>query len=310
MNQQGFTLIELLVVIAIIAILASVSVPALQNAQAKAKQNKMMQQAIGIGKALRAYSLDFDGAYPTGEDANEAYAQLFPELGKENVFFVQGSAWHGTGRFKTGPDEQWGEDDDGSGGAGEALEPGENHWAFNNLADAEASAGLAMIADGFTSQVGTYAREKTELGGIWRGRGAIVVFCDNSGKVVKLDSNLKYINKKAKGAIPVKFQLIDADGYLVTNQDITAPPVINVIFNGVVYGDGTNDEEVLEPVGKSNEDNVAAYNSENGFWEYRVATKQFSASGTYSVIVRSGDMNEYTIGTTGGQCNQIFTRQP
>lgn len=196
MNQHGFTLIELLVVIAIIAILASVSVPALQTAQLKAKQNKAMQQAIGIGKGLRTWSLDEDGAYPSGDDANQAFAQLFPDFGKENVFFVRGSAWHGKGRFKTGPDEQWGDEEEG--GGGQPLEAGENHWAYNNLADAEASANLPMLADGFTSQVGTYAREKAELGGVWQGRSAIVVYCDSSGKVAKLDQkSYKLINKKA-----------------------------------------------------------------------------------------------------------------
>ena len=197
MNQQGFTLIELLVVIAIIAILASVSVPALQTAQERSKQNKAMQQAIGIAKALRVWSLDEDGAYPSGDDANLAFAELFPDLGKENVFFVRGSAWHGRGRFETGPDEQWGEDAEGEGGGGQPLEPGENHWAYNNLADAESSANLPLIADGFSSQVGTYAREKTELGGIWKGKRCVVVFCDASGKIVKLDKQLKFINKKA-----------------------------------------------------------------------------------------------------------------
>ncbi|MFT4550669.1 MAG: prepilin-type N-terminal cleavage/methylation domain-containing protein [Verrucomicrobiales bacterium] len=196
MNQQGFTLIELLVVIAIIAILASVSVPALQTAQLKAKQNKAMQQAIGISKGLRTWSLDEDGAYPGGDDANQAFAQLFPDFGKENVFFVRGSAWHGTGRFKTGPDELFGDEDEG--GGGEALEAGENHWALNILADAEASANLPLMADGFSNQVGTYAREKSELGGIWQGRSAIVVYCDTSGKIAKLDKqSYKLINKKA-----------------------------------------------------------------------------------------------------------------
>lgn len=197
-KQQGFTLIELLVVIAIIAILASVSVPALQNAQISSKRNKAMQEADGIGTALKVFSSDNEGAFPHGDDANQAFAQLFPELGKEDPFFVSGSAWHGKGRFQTGPDNLWGEDEDGDGGGGQALEPGENHWAYNDAIADDSGATIPMIADGFSNQVGTYSKDKNDFGGVWRGKKAIVIFADYSAKQVKLDSkSLKYINKKA-----------------------------------------------------------------------------------------------------------------
>ena len=63
----------------------------------KARMNKSLQHAKQIALALRVYAGDEDGNYPGGEDANEAYANLVRELGTEKIFYVEGSAWHGTG---------------------------------------------------------------------------------------------------------------------------------------------------------------------------------------------------------------------
>lgn len=118
------------------------------------------------------------------------------------------------------------------------------------------------------------------------------------------------INKKAKGTIPVKIQLTDANGYNVSDVDINTAPVINVLFNGFVYGDSTTDDAALESVGSSNDGNQFSYNNDIESWEFRLSTKQFSGPGTYSVSVRSGDSGEYTVSATGGQCVQTFARQP
>jgi len=76
-NNKGFTLIELLVVIAIIGILASMLLPALAKAKAKANRIKCVNNLGSIGKAALGFAQDNTERMPwqltTTQQTNHGY---------------------------------------------------------------------------------------------------------------------------------------------------------------------------------------------------------------------------------------------
>ena len=67
------------------------------------------------------------------------------------------------------------------------------------MAEPNSAPTIPLIADGFSTQVGRYSADPGQLGGVWRGRSAIVVFCDRSAQIVKLDQQMRFTNPKQNG---------------------------------------------------------------------------------------------------------------
>jgi len=63
-DDEAYTLIEILVVVAIISIVASMLMPALQQAREKARQSVCMSNLKQTGCALQLYAGDYDGYCP------------------------------------------------------------------------------------------------------------------------------------------------------------------------------------------------------------------------------------------------------
>lgn len=118
------------------------------------------------------------------------------------------------------------------------------------------------------------------------------------------------LKKKVNRAIPLKIQLTDGEGFVVTDQSITAAPVVNVLFNGQMFGTVPPDDSELLPPGAANEGNMFRFDAVSNHWIYNLGTKQFEAAGTYEVTVASGDNSEYALNAPNPACRQTFERLP
>jgi hypothetical protein len=98
-----------------------------------------------------------------------------------------------------------------------------------------------------------------------------------------------------KRSLPMKGHLYD-NGDMVTDQDISAPPVIQVLFQS---GTGGQAIDVTEEALAANEstDGNQFFCTEDGKWRFnlKVDKKTWSAPGTYLIYMDTGDDTEYTI---------------
>ena len=198
----AFTLIELLVVIAIIAILASIALPVFSSVQERGKQTKDMSNGKQIALALKQFATDNDGAFPSKEyvdfdtaysdttltaitaasTSNQAFRWLLPAyLTSEDIFQVPGSTFS-----PNLPDNVI---DSSTTTSGNSLIAGENGYAYVSGLNDTSNPQMPLCADAFNNVTSpaSYSVDKSQPGGVWAGRKAIVIFVDGSGRVMTCD---------------------------------------------------------------------------------------------------------------------------
>ncbi len=187
-TNNAFTLIELLVVISIIAVLASIALPVFTSVQERGFQTKDLSNAKQIGLACKLYAADHDGLFPdkdgtaepavtplaAGNTSNLAFANLVPlYLPSEKLFYLAKSRWS-----PNVPDEN-------TAAAADRCEASSNNYAYMMGLSEVSNPSFPLIADapetGGNSAV--YTSDQAARGGVWKGRKAIVIRCDQSGTV-------------------------------------------------------------------------------------------------------------------------------
>jgi prepilin-type N-terminal cleavage/methylation domain-containing protein len=230
-TSAAFTLIELLIVITIIAVLASIALPAFTGVKERGDQTKDLSNAKQIALALRQFAIDNNGSYPAKAPAgdyssapptqpatsNDAFWWLFPNyLQSEQIFATAGSAY-----TPGNPDNKL--DPANATTRSDTLKQGENSFAYVSGLTDTANPTFPLLADGFaTGAPGTYVINKSLPGGVWAAKKAIVVFCDASGQIVKVDQTTKTVQRTDSSGAKVNMFLPATDWF-----DGTANPVLN-----------------------------------------------------------------------------------
>ena len=217
-KTSAFTLIELLVVISIIALLAGIALPVFSQVQERGAQTKDLSNAKQIALACKLYASDNDGKYPDKDGtsaadpqptlaatgtSNQAFALLVPQyLPTEKLFYLGKSAWS-----PNVPDEK-------TTAEGDRCEASTNNFAYERGMTEISNPSFPLIADAPTTGGATavYSTDPTVRGGVWKGKKAIVIRCDQSGTV----ENCKVV--QAQGTSTVVGPTGGA-----TNTDIFAP---------------------------------------------------------------------------------------
>ncbi len=177
----------------------------------------MAAQAHGIHLALMQYAAAHEGHFPAAEhDANEAFRQLIPEYAENDRPFLSfGSAWH-NGRARSGPDGEIGPPPDYP----QALEPGENGWAYVSGLTTDSPGDTPLVATAFSDAVGVYHSDPKKRGGPAQGPFAIVVYVNGTVRIEPIDpKTLRAVRSgKAERASENEAGAIPNDG-----RDIFAP---------------------------------------------------------------------------------------
>jgi hypothetical protein len=125
---------------------------------------------------------------------------------------------------------------------------------------------------------------------------------DNGPVTVRKNKGGKELPPAAPGTLvlPLNAELSDS-GVPITDAFIAAPPVLQVLFDSGVGAAVDVTDDAL-PAGHATSGNQFVFTAEEK-WQFNLGTWNYTAPGTYTISVASGDETEYVISPT---CTATF----
>ncbi len=102
------------------------------------------------------------------------------------------------------------------------------------------------------------------------------------------------VTLKKNRVLPLKAQLLDGAGNIVTDSDIAALPVLQVLYDSGIRGDPVDVTNDALPAGQGTEGNQFVF-TDDLKWQFNLKTRNYTAVGTYNITMVSGDDSEYMI---------------
>jgi hypothetical protein len=99
---------------------------------------------------------------------------------------------------------------------------------------------------------------------------------------------------KKNRVLPLKTELFYEDDFEITDQDIAALPVLQILYHASSNVEPIDVTDEALPAGEGTDGNQFVY-TVDGLWQFNMKTRNYSSPGTYTINIVSGDDSEYSI---------------
>ncbi len=109
----------------------------------------------------------------------------------------------------------------GATGRTDTLKTGENTYAYVLGLTDTSNPAFPLVADGFSATIPTYDINKSNKGGVWAAKKAVVIFCDASGQIMKVDAATSQVKRPGNttGLFAAATDWLDATNNPVINPE-------------------------------------------------------------------------------------------